>query len=505
LNNLGAALKDRYDQRGDLDDLEDMVRFTRESVKVLQPGELLRGENAFNLADALRMRFQRLGNLPDLNEAIQLLQSISRPVDHSNYAQERIVLGGSLLSRFHKLQKVEDLDEAISVLQQASECCERKDMVGIAFHWLAQAQATRAQYSSSMKDTEAARKSFDQAFDKLPIGHSDRVECVLARADFELQQDSFSTRSLALGLALDVLNDNNAHPQHRLDRVLHLFHRFRDVKLDDLRSSPELASRVLDIYSAAVRLLPEVAYFGMSIESRLRALSNVGDVIPDVVAYAGACNRIDKAVEILAGSRTVFWQQALRLRTPFDSLPDDLREELSTLSRQLEQESFVSRSECSSLGSRLSDEHEVIRRRRDSEKFRRLICKAQSLPGIEPFMQQDEFSRLSMAASRGPVVLLVCSAFSCDAIILRSPGSVMRVVLSSVSEDWLTESSISWRNKTSRARGELRNRLHMKKLSKVHANRDKECLAQEEYSLLQELWVRIAHPVIQQLGLQVRL
>ncbi|EIN13329.1 hypothetical protein PUNSTDRAFT_139906 [Punctularia strigosozonata HHB-11173 SS5] len=501
LNNLSAALKDRYEQRGDPADLEEMVKLARDSVTHAEPGEHLRGDNIYNLADALRLRFERFENVEDLNEAIELLRSIQRPVDHPTRANDLVFLGGSLFSRYQKQHERADLDQAIAVLQQAMSSCERKDILVYALRWLAQAQATRAIHFPSPDGVEVARAVFDRALQHHPTGHSERMECLFARAEFEVQLENDDSRLLALNLAYEAINDNNAHPQQRLTRAFQLFERLREPTLASLRSDSDLSSRVIDIYGAAVEMLPKVAYFGMGIDSRLRALGRAGAMCPDVVAYAGPCSRMNRALEILEASRTVFWTQALRLRTSFDNLPIDIREELSSLSRQLERGSFITSTGSSALSRPLLDEHEQVQRRKDTERLNSLMEQTRCTPGFERCLLHDEFSTLAEAASQGPIVVLVSSPLSCDAIVLPNPGSILRVALPSVTEGWLQQSSIAWRTSTARARGQLRDdRLLLMKRPVTCGSREK--LIKVENAILAELWVRVVEPIIRELKLR---
>jgi hypothetical protein len=50
-----------------------------------------------------------------------------------------------------------------------------------------------------------------------------------------------------------------------------------------------------------------------------------------------------RALEILEQERAVFWAHALRLRSQFNVVPTDIRQELLKLSRLLEQNDTVTR------------------------------------------------------------------------------------------------------------------------------------------------------------------
>jgi hypothetical protein len=101
----------------------------------------------------------------------------------------------------------------------------------------------------------------------------------------------------------------------------------------------------LDAYHAAIELLPQLAALHLDLPSRQQILSNSKDstLALDAASYAVGMNQYNIAVEFLEAGRSIFWSQALHLRTPLENLAkirSDLADKLTNLARQLEQASF---------------------------------------------------------------------------------------------------------------------------------------------------------------------
>ncbi|EIN08584.1 hypothetical protein PUNSTDRAFT_134957 [Punctularia strigosozonata HHB-11173 SS5] len=128
------------------------------------------------------------------------------------------------------------------------------------------------------------------------------------------------------------------------------------------------------------------------------------------------------ALEILEQGRAIFWTHTLRLRSPFDAVPEKNRSQLLLLARQLE------RTDPAAKDPR-AVESEVTRRRKQSEQFNALLETIRRYPGMERFLLPDEYAKLATAAKEGPVVVLVSSALGCHAVVINSSGDVMGIPL----------------------------------------------------------------------------
>ena len=70
LNNLANALRTRFDQSGQREDLDEAISFHREVLELLPALHHIRSCSLNNVATALRARFEQSGQRKDLDEAI---------------------------------------------------------------------------------------------------------------------------------------------------------------------------------------------------------------------------------------------------------------------------------------------------------------------------------------------------------------------------------------------------------------------------------------------------
>jgi hypothetical protein len=98
----------------------------------------------------------------------------------------------------------------------------------------------------------------------------------------------------------------------------------------------------LDAYQVAIELPPQLVTLGLDLQSRQQAWTSSSDGL----AHNGAACAIrpgqyDKAVGLLEDGRTVFWLQAMKLRTlmtPYlGNVTSNLKEKLTQISSALDQ------------------------------------------------------------------------------------------------------------------------------------------------------------------------
>ena len=127
LNNLGSALREHYESTGILEDLEQAIEVHQRALQYIsvdqsglfdQPGLLSRFNN---LGLAMRARYERTGQLEDLEQAIEAFQ---KAVQHSpTGSPDRPAfltnLGLGLRARYGPKMQLEDLEQAIEAFQEA--------------------------------------------------------------------------------------------------------------------------------------------------------------------------------------------------------------------------------------------------------------------------------------------------------------------------------------------------------------------------------------------------
>jgi tetratricopeptide (TPR) repeat protein len=89
LNNLALVLSKRFDKTGQLADLEEAIVLNREALELLPPPNPDRSISLNNLALVLSKRFDKTGQLADLEEAIHLRHEVFELLPPTNLLDNR--------------------------------------------------------------------------------------------------------------------------------------------------------------------------------------------------------------------------------------------------------------------------------------------------------------------------------------------------------------------------------------------------------------------------------
>ncbi|MGH3374889.1 MAG: CHAT domain-containing protein [Actinoallomurus sp.] len=121
LSNLGLALRVRFERTGALPDLEEAVDFGREAVAATPPGSPNTALYLDNLGRALQTRFGTKGTPADLEGAVDVSRRAvaATPTGHRSRALHLNNLGLSLRVRFERTGALPDLEEAIGAGREA--------------------------------------------------------------------------------------------------------------------------------------------------------------------------------------------------------------------------------------------------------------------------------------------------------------------------------------------------------------------------------------------------
>jgi hypothetical protein len=120
LSQLGNLLLTRFDQIGGLPDLDQAIDAGRKAVTAAKDGGY---SELTNLGVALRTRFERTGDLADLNESIDACNKAVTRIS-ATYLEHSLCksnLGLALWKRHGRTGDLEDLRRAVSVLRDASK------------------------------------------------------------------------------------------------------------------------------------------------------------------------------------------------------------------------------------------------------------------------------------------------------------------------------------------------------------------------------------------------
>jgi tetratricopeptide (TPR) repeat protein len=533
----------RFTESGNKEDLDEAIQLYEGLVSSVPSTAPEYREYRISTVSALCLRFESFGEASDLEQVIFLSQSLI-DIIHGSRRSNQIVssipeqeAGGNTLQvllscvRAHRTVisdtngLVDDLDiprrprdmhclasalllrgryqgtlslleKSKGVLQQVSNFDVVEPISGSDYlRALASSYMAKFRQHQSPRDASKARAVMKELLQLLPDGRRDRFQCLVELSELYLERGTtFRDPSKALQyLAAGVL-DNHRDVRSRLQGSARLLQIIEGSHPDvSITESPQL----LDIYTSVISLLPRIAFFGLDLPSRLQSL-RLGHGLATVAAsHALMANQPERALEVLEQGRAVFWTHALRLRSQFDMVPEELRKRLVILSHRLERSSGISYG----AQDRNALEKATARRRQESEMFNALLHETRSVPGLERFMLHEEYTNLREVAAGGPVVVLIPSSVACHAVVIRPDVALLVIPLPLLTDAWLETSSSTWRSSMRAARDEMTNRLNMVK-TKSKSKRAP-LLRSPMDDVLEGLWTKIVCPVLNALHLSV--
>jgi tetratricopeptide (TPR) repeat protein len=541
--NLASHLLLQFNITGDLANLEEAVNIIRKTVDKHPEGHPACLPLYFTLSQTLGLRFEETRNKSDLEEALQLkrhVMAVAQATD-INYYPAAIEMVSHLCTRFEILHFTEDLEEAVSLAEQllasapTGAATERH-----CIHEASKALLLRGQHNHDLTDIDRVLQIIAESSEKLLHSTygpgSFRILAMSHLVKFRLTGDSSQAIS-ARAVMASVLNTVPRGHYERYESLVHIaeifmepgtpfqniavaFEYFTQAMMDDrkdVRSKLRGASRflgivetkhndifttesrvslqLLEVYVSAIELLPRVAFFGLHFHSRLQALADGQAIALTGASLALNLSLPERALEILEQGRAVFWTHTLRLRSPFDSVPEERRERLVALARKLEKISNI----VHVNGNTELIERETAERRKQIEEFNALVEEVRCLPELGRFLLYDQYPALAIAAERGPVVVLVSSTLASHAIIMQQTGESVGIPLNLVADSWLLNSASVWQLAVTEARKIVRDG---QKMARRVASQKELCLKTEE--ILRDLWLRVAKPVLVSLGINVR-
>ena len=226
MGNLGAALARRFERIGELDDLEAAIQACREAVDIITPEHPDRAAYLNTLGGALRMRFERTRELADLNAAIRASSEAvdATPDDHPDRAMWLHTLGFALLRRFEWRGQQADLDAAIRASGEAVDSMPPgHPNHAMCLNILGVILRRKAEHTGESADLDAAIRTGQQAVDITPSDHPDRARCLYNLAVAWLERFEEAEELADLEVALQTGRQAvKATPRDRADRAIHL-------------------------------------------------------------------------------------------------------------------------------------------------------------------------------------------------------------------------------------------------------------------------------------------
>ncbi|KAJ7288643.1 CHAT domain-containing protein, partial [Mycena rebaudengoi] len=176
LENLAVSFADRYQRFGDVKDLEAALQNDQAAVEKTPEGHPDLAGRLQNLAISFRDRYQQSGDVKDLEAALQNDQAAveQTPEGHPDLAGRLKNLAASFADRYKRFGDVKDLEAALQNDQAAVEQTPEghPDLAG-RLQSLAISFRDRYQRSGDVKDLEAALQNHQAAVEQTPEGHPD--------------------------------------------------------------------------------------------------------------------------------------------------------------------------------------------------------------------------------------------------------------------------------------------------------------------------------------------
>jgi tetratricopeptide (TPR) repeat protein len=500
LNNLGKSLLMWYQHVRDTTALAWSIERLQEAIALLPPGHPDLGTCMSNLASSLfeLFRIKQAGDVMEIGAT--LTSSAARlegmlellPSDHPDRSSIMGYISSSLseLTTFKQGESSAILDISILRYHQSLNHSQLDDP-DVADRILGLSEAYIAKFSPRQGCDELTQAmNYAQQFLSLyPQGHPARYRAHSLIATILLQDSRYFNWVSAVEHAMLSVEDGAASYRDRLKssiRLLLLVEQVTMTRSLEISRDHELAHspRVLDIYKCTIDLLPRVAEPWLSTSSRLRELSDSESLCRHAAIRAIMLNDYQTAIELFEQGKTVFWQQAMEVRS-YD--PEDFFDETRQLVKTIE----------SSDSDQLPPGHreQAIEEKRQSYLRLREQC-SDPFFIIHRLADIGGFDRLAKATENGPVVILLDWYLAPFALIIESRESVraLRLHINSEQISQLLRSSNLHSAPTSGSRmsDDACDRPRGEGPSPVDIT-----------ELLAQIWYDIVRPVIEELNLEV--
>jgi hypothetical protein len=174
LSNLGNALQARFERLGELASLDEAVVHLRRAVQACPAGHPDLGMYLSNLGNALQIRFHWTGEMADLDGAVINLHRAVRaaPDGHPNLGMYLSNLGSALQIRFERTGETADLDAAVRMSRRAVQATpDGHPDLGGRLSNLGNALQARFGRLGEMADSDEAVRMSSRAVQVTPAGH----------------------------------------------------------------------------------------------------------------------------------------------------------------------------------------------------------------------------------------------------------------------------------------------------------------------------------------------
>ncbi|KAG1737117.1 CHAT domain-containing protein [Suillus paluster] len=370
LYNLGTALRDRFNQRGDIDDINRAISLYRDALTLRPPGRRKRDVTLCGLANALKIRYDKSHADEDLNEAIELHRD---PVE---YSRTLIGLSWALCFHFTRTRNTEDIEEAIELSQESLET-----------------------FPPLHPDRYASYRCLQEAYMSRYRVQDNPADLSLAVENFRRHPIQGFPRRIIMAYNWTLAAEQHGHGS-ALDAYVMFF---------------ELLNAHLSTRSSTISRRQAAAVF------------RYARTLPvDAASCALRRHNLEKAVELVEHGRGQQWSLASRLRTPLEDLEavnPELAHKFSELSKRVSDTAQGS----ATITDRATADQAAVKYRRCTEQWEAVAAEIRNTEGFSRFLLPPSYEDLQVAVRRGPVIILIASQYSCNAIIVPTSGGALHI------------------------------------------------------------------------------
>ncbi|KAG2135394.1 CHAT domain-containing protein [Suillus bovinus] len=436
LSDLAMSLMSRFDYQGRPNDLDEAISLHEEALRLCPVGHECRGASLDNLGLALATRFKERDDIDDITRAVSLYREALtlRPPGHSDRDTTLNNLALALIIRYDELDVNEDLDEAIDLYRESLRLMRIDDSERhVTLQNLSSALCSRFTQTEKNEDVEEAIALCHGSLKVLPSLHPDRHYSYFRLREAYMSRYCVQHEPADLELAVENFRLASRHPTQGFpERIMEAIEWAREAEVYQHESA-------LEAYQMCFELFDSHVMTRSSIISRREAATAFRDArsLPvDAASCAIRRDNLRRAVELVEQGRGQQWSLASRLRTPLDDLESrnpELARKLLHLSKRLSD----AQGSATNADRAAADQAETEYRRL-ARQWEAAVAEIRDLQEFSRFLLPPSYEDLQEAARQGPVIILIASQYSCSAIIVPTSGDPHHVPLASVTLSDLT-------------------------------------------------------------------
>lgn len=315
---LANALQERFERLGELSDLDDAIAsHLKAAAFIPNDDSSALATNRTNLAISMKTRYEQSGTSEDLERAITFARQAVEQNETFQRAQHLTNLGNSLLLRFEREKSANDLDEALRCHREAVRVTPpgHAQLLARNLANLANAYNIKYQHTGKIDDLRDAISILHDAHTAIPADSPDRAKTAYLLASYTRDLCKQTARPDDLTKIAEILTDATrslaAPPIDRLNAARMLGSVAAEL------GNWDTATRA---FATATSLIPQVAWRGVSRATSERVLSQYGGIASIAASCALLAGQHEHALEVLEAGRAVLWSQLTDMRTDLTSL-----------------------------------------------------------------------------------------------------------------------------------------------------------------------------------------